>query len=85
MILFLFSTLVLEEFFYPPKNSSIHNILIAECSITFIEVNLIKHHTIAHHPDREAIAAKVLHFACIQSEENFVDILKNALGNPAYH
>ena len=44
-----------------------------------------KHLGIGYHRVREAIAAKVLRFAHIRSEENLADILTKPLPNPAFH
>ena len=44
-----------------------------------------KHLGIGYHRVREAVAAKVLRFAHIRSEENLADILTKALPNPAFH
>ena len=44
-----------------------------------------KHLGIGYNRVREAIAAKVLRFTHIRSEENLADILTKALPNPAFH
>ena len=44
-----------------------------------------KHNAIAYHLVREAIAAKVLSFAYIRSEENMSDILTKPLANQAFY
>jgi hypothetical protein len=44
-----------------------------------------KHNAIAYHRVREAIAAKILRFAYIRSEENVSDILTKPLANQAFH
>jgi hypothetical protein len=44
-----------------------------------------KHHAIAHHCVQEPIAAKVLRFACLRSENNANDILTKALCNEKLH
>ena len=44
-----------------------------------------KHNAIAYHRLREAIAAKVLRFAYVKSEENLSDILTKPLCNDAFH
>ena len=44
-----------------------------------------KHLGIGYHRVREAVAAKVMRFAHIRSEENLADILIKALPNPAFH
>jgi hypothetical protein len=46
-----------------------------------------KHNTIAYHRVREAIAAKVMRFAYIKSEENAsdIDILTKPLSNNTFH
>ena len=40
---------------------------------------------IGYHRVREAVAAKVLRFAHIKSEENLADVLTKALPNPTFH
>ena len=44
-----------------------------------------KHNAIAYHRVREAIAAKVLRFTCLKSEENVSDILTKPLCNDKFH
>ena len=44
-----------------------------------------KHNAIAYHRVREAIAAKVLRFAHIRSEENIADVLTKPLGFRAFY
>ena len=44
-----------------------------------------KHNAIAYHCVREAIAAKVLRFTCLKSEENVSDILTKPLCNDKFH
>ena len=44
-----------------------------------------KHLGIGYHRVKEAIAAKVLRFAHIKSEENLADALTKALANPTFH
>ena len=44
-----------------------------------------KHLGIGYHRVREAVAAKVLRFTHIRSEEHLADILTKALPNPAFH
>ena len=44
-----------------------------------------KHNAIAYHRVREAIAAKVMRFAYIKSEENVSDILTKPLSNEKLH
>ncbi len=44
-----------------------------------------KHNAIAYHRVREAIAAKVLRFAYLRSEENASDILTKPLCNEKFH
>jgi hypothetical protein len=44
-----------------------------------------KHNAIAHPRVRETIAAKILRFAYIRSEENMSDILTKPLANQAFH
>ena len=44
-----------------------------------------KHNAIAYHRVREAIAAKVMRFAFIKSEENVGDILTKPLSNERFH
>ena len=39
-----------------------------------------KHNAIAYHRVREAIAARILHFVHISSEQNYADILTKSLG-----
>jgi hypothetical protein len=44
-----------------------------------------KHNAIAYHRVREAIAAKVIVFAHVRSEDNIADILTKPLPNKAFH
>ena len=44
-----------------------------------------KYNAIAHHCVREAIAAMVLRFAYVKSEENVSDILTKPLSNEIFH
>ncbi len=44
-----------------------------------------KHNAIAYHRVREAIAARVLRFAYLKSEENVSDILTKPLCNEKFH
>jgi hypothetical protein len=44
-----------------------------------------KNHAIAYHRVCKAIAAKVMRFAYIKSEENASDILTNPLSNERFH
>jgi len=44
-----------------------------------------KHNAIAYHRVREAIAAKVMRFAYVRSEENVSDILTKPLNNEKFH
>ena len=44
-----------------------------------------KHLDIGYHRVRKAVAAKVLRFAHIRSEDNLADILTKALPNSAFH
>jgi hypothetical protein len=44
-----------------------------------------KHNEIAYNRVREAIAAKIMKFACIKSEENEADILTKSLSNEKFH
>jgi hypothetical protein len=44
-----------------------------------------KHNAIAYHQVREAIAAKMIRFACMKSEENVSDILAKPLNNEMLH
>jgi hypothetical protein len=44
-----------------------------------------KHNAIAYHGVREAIAAKVMRFAYVKSEENVSDILTKPLSNERFH
>jgi hypothetical protein len=44
-----------------------------------------KHNAIAYHRVREAIAAKVMRFAYVKSEENVSDILTKPLSNEKFH
>jgi hypothetical protein len=44
-----------------------------------------KHNAIAYHCEHEAIAAKILRFAYIRSEENVSDIPTKPLANQAFH
>jgi uncharacterized protein YqjF (DUF2071 family) len=40
-----------------------------------------KHNAITYHCVREAIAARIMRFACIKSVENVSDVLKKPLSN----
>jgi hypothetical protein len=44
-----------------------------------------KHNAIAYHRIREAIAARIMRFAYIKSEENVSDVLKKPLSNERFH
>ena len=44
-----------------------------------------KHLGTSYHRVREAIAAKILRFAHVRSEENLADILTKPLANPIFH
>jgi hypothetical protein len=44
-----------------------------------------KHDEIEYHRVREAIAARVIRFAYIKSEENISDVLRNPLSNEKFH
>jgi hypothetical protein len=44
-----------------------------------------KHHAIVYHRVREAIAARIMRFAYIKSEENVSDVLKKPLSNDTFH
>ena len=44
-----------------------------------------KHNAIAYHCVREAIAAKVMRFAYVKSDENVSDILTKPLSNEKFH
>ena len=44
-----------------------------------------KHLGIGYHRVREAIAAKILRFAHVRSEDNLADILTKPLANPSFH
>ena len=44
-----------------------------------------KHNAIAYHRVREAIAAKIMRFAYVKSEENVSDILTKPLSNEKFH
>jgi hypothetical protein len=44
-----------------------------------------KYNAIAYHRVREAIAAKVMRFACVKSDENVSDILTKPLSNEKFH
>jgi hypothetical protein len=44
-----------------------------------------KHHAIAYHRVREAIAARIMRFAYIKSEENVSDVLTKPLSNEKFH
>jgi hypothetical protein len=44
-----------------------------------------KHNAIAYHRVREAIAAKVMRFAYVKSDENVSDILTKPLSNEKFH
>jgi hypothetical protein len=44
-----------------------------------------KHNAIAYHLVREAIAARIMRFAYIKSEENVSDVLMKPLSNEGFH
>jgi hypothetical protein len=44
-----------------------------------------KHNAIAYHRVREAIAARIIRFAYIKSEEDVSDVLTKPLGNDKFH
>jgi hypothetical protein len=44
-----------------------------------------KHNAIVYHSVREAIAARIMRFAYIKSEENVSDVLTKALSNEKFH
>jgi hypothetical protein len=44
-----------------------------------------KHNAIAYHRVREAIAARIMRFAYIESEENVSDVLTKPLSNETFH
>ena len=44
-----------------------------------------KHNAIAYHRVQEAIAAKVMRFAYVKSDENVSDILTKPLSNEKFH
>jgi hypothetical protein len=44
-----------------------------------------KHNAIAYHRVREAIAARMMRFAQIKSEDNVSDVLTKDLSNDKYH
>jgi hypothetical protein len=44
-----------------------------------------KHNAIAFHHVREAIAARIMRFAYIKSEENVSDVLTKTLSNEKFH
>jgi hypothetical protein len=44
-----------------------------------------KHKAIAHHRVREAVAARIMRFAYIKSEENVSDVLTKPLNNDKFH
>jgi hypothetical protein len=44
-----------------------------------------KHNAIAYHRVREAIAARIMRFAYIKSEENVSDVLTKPLSNEKFH
>jgi hypothetical protein len=44
-----------------------------------------KHNAIAYHRVREAIAARMMRFAYIKSEENVSDVLTKPLSNEKFH
>jgi hypothetical protein len=43
------------------------------------------HNAIAYHRVREAIAARIMRFAYIKSEENVSDVLTKSLNNEKFH
>jgi hypothetical protein len=44
-----------------------------------------KHNAIAYHRVSEAIAARIMRFSYIKSEENFSDVLSKPLNNEKFH
>ena len=44
-----------------------------------------KHNAIAYHCVREAIAAKIIRFCHVNSEDNFADVLTKPLANQEFH
>jgi hypothetical protein len=44
-----------------------------------------KHNAIAYHLVREAVAARIMKFAYIKSEENVSDVLMKPLSNEGFH
>jgi hypothetical protein len=44
-----------------------------------------KHNAIAYHCVRESIAARIMRFAYIKSEENVSDVLTKPLSNEEFH
>jgi hypothetical protein len=44
-----------------------------------------KHNAIAYHRVREAIAAKVMRFAYVKSDENVSDVLTKPVNNEKFH
>jgi hypothetical protein len=44
-----------------------------------------KHNVIAYHRVREAIAARIMRFSCIKSEENLSDLLAKPLSNEKFN
>jgi hypothetical protein len=44
-----------------------------------------KHNAIAYHRVREAIAARIMRFAYIKSEENMSDVLTKPISNEKFH
>jgi hypothetical protein len=44
-----------------------------------------KHNAIAYHRVSEAIAARIMRFSYIKSEENFSDVLSKPLSNEKFH
>ena len=44
-----------------------------------------KHNAIAYHRVREAVAAKIIHFGHIKSEENLADILTKSVNKTTFY
>jgi hypothetical protein len=44
-----------------------------------------KHNVIAYHHVREAIAARIMRYVCIKSEENVSDVLTKPLNNETFY
>ena len=43
-----------------------------------------KHHGCAYHQAREAIAARIIHFAHVDSKDNYADLLTKPLGRATF-